>query len=166
MLQTLFRVASRDALNSVSDCMDYNHLEVYLTFDAADKEGVAIIMCESELKHKYEALAQGQTFLESSLHLNLAEHINSEIGLGTIRDVQSAKAWLHNSFLFQRIQKNPRHYAIGKAGEQSWQERVDELVTESVKDLKRNLLVEGEGDESDGLRSTEYGDTMSKVSGR
>ena len=128
-----------------------------------DKEGVAIIMCEAELKQKYEALAQGRTLLESSLHLNLAEHINSEIGLGTIRDVQSAKDWLHNSFLFQRIQQNPRHYAIGKAGEQTWQERVDELVTRSIEDLKKDQLVE-EGDDRDGLKSTEYGDIMSKVS--
>ena len=120
-------------------------------------------MCEAELKQKYEALAQGRTLLESSLHLNLAEHINSEIGLGTIRDVQSAKDWLHNSFLFQRIQQNPRHYAIGKAGEQTWQERVDELVTRSIEDLKKDQLVE-EGDDRDGLKSTEYGDIMSKVS--
>lgn len=120
-------------------------------------------MCEAELKQKYEALAQGRTLLESSLHLNLAEHINSEIGLGTIRDIQSAKDWLHNSFLFQRIQQNPRHYAIGKAGEQTWQERVDELVTRSIEDLKKDQLVE-EGEGRDGLKSTEYGDIMSKAS--
>ena len=53
------------------------HIDLFLT----DREGVAIVMCESELKQKYEALAQGNTLLESSLHLNLSEHINSEIGL-------------------------------------------------------------------------------------
>ena len=142
---------------------DITIVELSLTLSISDKEGVAIIMCEAELKQKYEALAQGRTLLESSLHLNLAEHINSEIGLGTIRDVQSAKDWLHNSFLFQRIQQNPRHYAIGKAGEQTWQERVDELVTRSIEDLKKDQLVE-EGDDRDGLKSTEYGDIMSKVS--
>ena len=126
-----------------------------------DKEGVAIILCEAELKPKYDALVQGQSILESCLHTNLSEHINSEIGLGTIKDIGSAKKWLHNSFLFQRIQQNPRHYAIGKAGNQTWQERIDEMVTQSVQKLQKCQLV---ADSTNGeLTSTEYGDIMSKV---
>jgi hypothetical protein len=31
----------------------------------ADDEGIAIIMCENELKEKYMALIQGKTILES-----------------------------------------------------------------------------------------------------
>lgn len=120
-------------------------------------------MCEPELESKYRALAQGRTPLESSLHTNLAEHINSEIGLGTIKDVDSAKEWLRSSFLFQRIQHNPHHYAIGKAGNMSWQERVDEMVLESIERLKENQLVESPDEEPLSLRSTEYGDVMSKV---
>lgn len=85
----------------------------------SDKDGLAIIMCESELQEKYRALVQGKTVVESSLHLNLSEHLNSEIGLGTITNVNSAKEWLKSSFLFQRIQKNARHYALGK----------DEIIT-------------------------------------
>ncbi|KAI0076468.1 P-loop containing nucleoside triphosphate hydrolase protein [Panus rudis PR-1116 ss-1] len=126
-----------------------------------DKEGVAIILCEKELEAKYNALAQGQTVLESCLHKNLSEHINSEIGLGTITDIQSAKEWLHNSFLFQRIQKNPRNYAIGKEGNQTWQDKIDEMVTESIKTLQTNELVAEEGKRG-ALRSTPFGDIMSK----
>ena len=120
-------------------------------------------MCESELEPKYRALTQGRTFLESCLHNNLAEHINSEIGLGTITNVDSAKHWLHSSFLFRRIQKNPRHYAIGKGGNQTWQERIDEMVLESIERLKKNQLVESPDDDHTVLMSTEYGDIMSKV---
>lgn len=123
-------------------------------------------MCEPELEAKYKALAQGRTILESCLHHNLAEHINSEIGLGTITSISSAKEWLHNSFLFQRIQKNPRHYAIGKNVDQSWQDRIDEMVTDSVKLLKETQLVEGEQDKirnDESLYSTGFGDIMSKV---
>ncbi|EKM55317.1 uncharacterized protein PHACADRAFT_143494 [Phanerochaete carnosa HHB-10118-sp] len=127
-----------------------------------DKEGVAIIMCETELEAKYQALVQGRTFLESCLHNNLAEHINSEIGLGTITNINSAKEWLHSSFLFQRIQQNPRHYAIGKEGNQTWQERIDNMVTESIERLRENQLVELSNDDSSILKSTEYGDIMSK----
>ncbi|KAK7694049.1 hypothetical protein QCA50_003625 [Cerrena zonata] len=106
-----------------------------------DTEGVAIILCEAALEAKYKALAQGQTTLESCLHKNLSEHINSEIGLGTITDIESAKEWLHNSFLFQRIQRNPRHYAIGKQQNQTWQEKIDDMVTESVKKLQEHEMV-------------------------
>ena len=101
--------------------------------------------------------------LESSLHRNLAEHINSEIGLGTISNLESAKEWLRNSFLFQRIQQNPRHYSIGREGGQTWQARIDDMVTESIKQLQSNQLVETPDKGDDTLRSTEYGEIMSKA---
>ena len=122
------------------------------------------MMCESQLEEKYRNLAQGTTLLESSLHINIAEHVNSEIGLGTITDIESAKSWLHNSFLFQRLQQNPKHYAIGKDEQQTWQERLDQMILDSVKELKASKLVETpEGEEKHLLCSTEYGDVMSKV---
>ncbi|TFY71871.1 hypothetical protein EVG20_g1121 [Dentipellis fragilis] len=127
-----------------------------------DKEGVAIIMCETELENKYKQLSEGRTLLESSLHRNLPEHLNSEVGLGTITDMESAKEWLHNSFLFRRIQKNPAHYAIGKQNDQTWQERVDDMVLQSIEGLRSaGLLAEAE-EGSQALSSTEYGDIMSK----
>ncbi|THH28499.1 hypothetical protein EUX98_g5689 [Antrodiella citrinella] len=125
-----------------------------------DQEGVAIILCELELEAKYKALVQGCTMLESCLHRNLAEHLNSEIGLHTITDIESAKKWLHKSFLMQRIQRNPRHYAIGKESDQTWQERIDEMVTQSIAKLQENELVQKSDDDT--LASTPYGDTMSK----
>ena len=121
-------------------------------------------MCESQLEAKYRNPAQGATLLESSLHVNIAEHVNSEIGLGTITDVESAKAWLRNSFLYQRLQRNPRHYAIGKDEGQTWQERLDQMILDSVTELKASKLVETPEDGGENqLRSTEYGDVMSKV---
>ncbi|OCH92100.1 P-loop containing nucleoside triphosphate hydrolase protein, partial [Obba rivulosa] len=126
-----------------------------------DKEGVAIILCESELEAKYKALVKGQTVLESCLHLNLPEHVNSEVGLGTITDVETAKEWLRNSFLFQRIQKNPRHYAIGKDSNQTWQERIDQMVTQSIGTLRDSQLLEYSDEASGQLASTEFGEIMS-----
>ena len=41
-----------------------------------DKNGVSIILTELENKSKYERLVHSQTVLESSLHKNLAGHIN------------------------------------------------------------------------------------------
>ena len=119
-------------------------------------------MCEQELEAKYKALAQGQTVLESSLHLGLSEHLNSEIALGTITSMSTAKGWLRSSFLFRRLQKNPAHYDIRKEGDKSWQARMDDLVTESVTTLqKTEMVVRDESDET--LSSMDYGDIMSKV---
>ncbi|TBU35674.1 P-loop containing nucleoside triphosphate hydrolase protein [Dichomitus squalens] len=127
-----------------------------------DKEGVAIIMCEQELEAKYKALAQGQTVLESSLHMGLSEHLNSEVALGTITSMDTAKEWLRSSFLYRRLQKNPAHYDIKKEGDKSWQARMDDLVTASITALDQSEMVVRDGDD-DALSSTDYGDIMSKM---
>ncbi|KAH7879983.1 Sec63 Brl domain-containing protein [Lentinula edodes] len=149
-----------------SSSVEYSDLDVMQMLGRAgrpqfDKDGIAIIMCESELENKYRALVQGKTIVESSLHLNLSEHLNSEIGLGTITNVNSAKEWLKSSFLFQRIQKNPNHYSLGKDENQTWEERVDDIVMQSVESLRNSELVSRE-DGSDAIICTEYGDIMSK----
>lgn len=136
-----------------------------------DKDGIAIIMCESELEHKYTNLVAGKSILESSLHLNLAEHINAEVGLGTITSAESAKAWIHSSFLYQRILKNPKHYHItqsssteeGVEKKHDVDEIVDGMVVRTVENLiKAELLLGGEGDE-DELVHSQYGEVMAKV---
>ena len=88
--------------------------------------------------------------LESSLHQNLLEHINSEIGMGAITDVAGAKAWLRHSFLRQRIERNPAHYHIGKTAGQSWEEKLDDMVTQSIKKLEKNELIKHTGDDEGG----------------
>lgn len=120
-------------------------------------------MCEQELEAKYKALAQGQSVLESSLHRSLPEHLNSEIALGTITNMVNARKWLHSSFLYQRIQKNPAHYDMRREGNRTWEDSIDELVTQSVSTLKGAEMVNHDA-EDDQLSSTDYGDIMSKVS--
>ncbi|KAJ7256507.1 Sec63 Brl domain-containing protein [Mycena haematopus] len=153
--------------NNVS--AEYSDLDVMQMLGRAgrpqfDKDGIAIIICETDLEKKYRELVQGKTIVESSLHNNLSEHINSEIGLGTITNIRSAKEWLRSSFLFQRIQKNPAHYALGKGENQTWEERVDDMVMQSVEKLRdTKLIAEAQaGDKSGALASTEFGDIMSK----
>ncbi|KAG6860959.1 hypothetical protein C0995_005623 [Termitomyces sp. Mi166 len=148
--------------------VEYSDLDIMQMLGRAgrpqfDKDGIALIICETELEQKYRALVQGKTILESTLHNNLAEHLNSEIGLGTITSISTAKAWLRGSFLFQRLQKNPNHYSLGKNDNQTWEERVDELVIQGVEKLRHTQLVEN-GPRGDELISTDFGDIMSKAS--
>ncbi|KAH9001412.1 Sec63 Brl domain-containing protein [Lactarius akahatsu] len=148
--------------NGVSQ--EYSDLDIMQMIGRAgrpqfDKEGVAIIMCESGLESKYRALGQGQTILESSLHTNLAEHLNSEIGLGTITNIATAKEWLRNSFMFRRMAQNPQRYM---SKELNWQDGLNGMIMQCVSDLRSAELlnyVEGGATE---LRSTEFGDIMSK----
>jgi ATP-dependent DNA helicase HFM1/MER3 len=145
-------------------CLFFHCALFLLTFIIlrSDTEGVAIILCESELENKYRDLVQGTTPLESSLHTNLTEHLNSEIGLGTITDVKTAQEWLLRSFLYRRIQKNPQHYNIGKDDRQSWQDRMDSIVMDSIEQLRETELVTYSPRDGE-LSSTEFGDIMSKV---
>lgn len=72
------------------------------------------------------------------------------------------KGWLRNSFLFQRIQRNPRHYDLGKANDQTWQSRLDELVESSIRDLQESDLIRNISG-GPAFASTEYGEIMSRV---
>ncbi|KAH9483965.1 ATP-dependent DNA helicase MER3 [Psilocybe cubensis] len=132
---------------------------------SSDNDGIALILCESELEQKYNALVQGKTVLESSLHVNLAEHINSEIGLGTITDIESAKIWLRGSFLYQRMHKNPKFYQVGSDGQiKPQQQGVEEIIMESVDLLRQTKLITHieYGADAGKLVSTQYGEIMSK----
>jgi ATP-dependent DNA helicase HFM1/MER3 len=117
-------------------------------------------MCESDLESKYRALGHGQTILESSLHTNLAEHLNSEIGLGTIKNMETAKEWIHHSFMFRRFTQNPHRYM---PKEQPWKGGVDNMISKCVEDLKAAELLTFVDGGSGELRSTEFGEIMSKV---
>lgn len=47
-----------------------------------------------------------------SLHSHLVEHLNAEIVLQTISDVNMALDWIRSTFLYIRAIKNPTHYGL------------------------------------------------------
>lgn len=52
----------------------------------------------------------GEKELESSLILNIPEHLNAEIARKTITTVSGASTWLMSTFLYKRIVQKPKHY--------------------------------------------------------
>ena len=52
--------------------------------------------------------------IESSLHLQLAEHFNAEIVSKTIETKQDALDWLTWSYLYRRLPANPK--CVSKPG--------------------------------------------------
>lgn len=125
-----------------------------------DDSATAIILTRSHHAKRYEKMVSGQEILESTLHLHLIEHLNSEVCLGTIRDLASAKTWLKGTFLSVRLRRNPGHYKM--TGGISNPLQIDESLSEICeRDIK--LLQDAEMLTPDpSFTCTDYGRAMSR----
>ncbi|XP_047188173.1 probable ATP-dependent DNA helicase HFM1 isoform X2 [Scophthalmus maximus] len=77
-----------------------------------DTSATAVIMTKFQTRDKYMNLMNGMEIIESSLHGHLVEHLNAEIVLQTISDVNMALDWIRSTFLYIRALKNPIHYGF------------------------------------------------------
>ncbi|KAK5658040.1 hypothetical protein OQA88_2595 [Cercophora sp. LCS_1] len=125
-----------------------------------DDSATAIILTRAANKERYEKMVSGQEVLESTLHLNLIEHLNSEVGLGTIIDLSTAKRWLAGTFLSVRVRCNPKHYQMtgGVSNPLQIDGILDEICERDMKLLQESALVTA----TEPLKATEYGRAMSK----
>lgn len=124
-----------------------------------DSTAVAVIITKQEKVKKYEKLVSGEELLESCLHLNLIDHLNAEIGLGTIYDLYTAKRWLAGTFLYVRLGLNPEHYKLdGDASAQNLDDRIERMCRRDLELLEDTQLVAS----GDRLKSTEFGDAMAR----
>lgn len=144
-------------------CKEYSDLEMMQMLGRAgrpqfDDSATAVILTRKERVAHYERLVSGSESLESCLHLNLIEHLNAEIGLGNVTDVQSATKWLAGTFLFVRLRRNPTYYRLKEgASQEDEDEMLRQICEKNIKLLQECGLV---GTEK--LCSTEYGDAMAR----
>lgn len=147
-----------------SGLQEYSDLEMMQMLGRAgrpqfDDSAIAVIMTRQNKVRRYETLVTGEEVLESKLHLNLIDHMNAEIGLGTIRDLKSARRWLIGTFLYVRLQQNPAYYKLeGSRSGQDLQEHVDDICSRDIDSLREYSLVTGE----DYFRCSEYGHAMAR----
>lgn len=162
-------------------CKEYSDLEVMQMLGRAgrpqfDDSAVAVIMTRAQRLPYYEKMITGQEVLESwsvrarevlhsfadaplSLHLNLIDHLNSEIGLGTITNASMAKQWLQGTFLYVRLMTNPEHYRIdGSAPSRTLDARLENICTDGIAALEEYNLVQS----APKLHCTEFGDAMAR----
>ncbi|OJD15928.1 hypothetical protein AJ78_03871 [Emergomyces pasteurianus Ep9510] len=145
-------------------CKEYTDLEMMQMLGRAgrpqfDDSAVGVILTRKERVHHYEKLVAGTEPLESCLHLNLIDHLNAEIGLGTVTDVQSAERWLAGTFYFIRLRKNPAHYKLKEGADRADEEEMlKEICEENIKRLQEISLITTE----EPLKSTEFGDAMAR----
>jgi ATP-dependent DNA helicase HFM1/MER3 len=124
-----------------------------------DKTATAIIMTRLDKVDKYKKMLWGQEDLESTLHLHLIEHLNSEIGLGTVNNLYSAKQWLAGTFLSVRLRQNPTYYKFScDTGSRDADERLESICEKEIKLLQDTNLITGDKH----FRCTEYGEAMSR----
>ncbi|KAJ5086972.1 hypothetical protein NUU61_008279 [Penicillium alfredii] len=144
-------------------CKEYSDLEIMQMLGRAgrpqfDGSATAVILTRKERVSHYERLVSGSESLESCLHLHLIDHLNAEIGLGHVTDVDSAVKWLAGTFLFVRLRRNPTHYKLKESANQDDEEEMLRHICE--KDI--TLLQEYGLVSTEGLRSTPFGDTMAR----
>ena len=143
---------------------EYSDLEIMQMVGRAgrpqfDKSAVAVIMTRQAKAKHYELMVSGQEILESRLHRNLIEHLNAEIGLGTIRDLSTAGKWLRRTFLFVRMKRNPEHYRLNDdSSSGDMDQRLEQICNRDIALLHDYKFIAGD----DHFKSTDYGDAMAR----
>ncbi|RYP62479.1 hypothetical protein DL771_009723 [Monosporascus sp. 5C6A] len=148
---------------SDGELQEYSDLEVMQMLGRAgrpqfDKSAVAIIMTRREKVNRYNTMIKGEQTLESTLHRNLVEHLNSEIGLGAIQDLATAKKWVGGTFLSVRMRQEPGRYgAEDVLSATGADERMGEWCERDIKNLQQYSLITQAP-----FGCTEYGNAMSR----
>lgn len=158
-------VIIKNTMAWTNGCMkEYSDLDMMQMLGRAgrpqfDNSAVAVIMTRQTKVRRYETLVTSEEVLESKLHLNLIDHMNAEIGLGTIRDLDTARKWLTGTFLYVRLQQNPGLYKLEASdGGQDVQELVDDICFRDITLLREHNLVSGD----EYFRCTEFGHAMAR----
>lgn len=77
-----------------------------------DSQAFAVVLVHEPKKTFLKKFLYEPFPVESSLHLQLAHHLNAEIAAGTISSPQDAMDYLTWTFLFRRMLMNPGFYGI------------------------------------------------------
>ena len=75
---------------------------------------------------------------------NLYDHLNAEIGLGSVTDVNEAIEWLGYTYLFVRMRKNPTVYGVSVeelTNDPVLRRRRQELIENAASQLHRNQMI-------------------------
>ncbi|KAK8131776.1 hypothetical protein PG984_008214 [Apiospora sp. TS-2023a] len=124
-----------------------------------DRSATAIILTRREKVQRYERMVSGMEKLESKLHLNLIEHLNSEVGLGTIQTLDTAKKWIDGTFLNVRMRQNPDKYTLkGSDARADADESLQQWCERDIRTLQEHRLITN----GVSFKCTEYGTAMSR----
>jgi replicative superfamily II helicase len=93
-----------------------------------DDQGYAWVVCDRSEADKYRRLLREGKPIESRLADELAAHLNAEIVLGTVTDIDEAMDWLETTFYYVRARSAPDEYAAESDLRESVSETLRSLV--------------------------------------
>ena len=103
-----------------------------------DDAGYAYVVCDGADAGKYRTLLRDGKEIESRLADDLEAHLNAEVALGTVRDVDDVMDWLETTFYYVRAQSAPDDYRFGGR----LRERVSDELGELIDD---GFVAQGDG---------------------
>ncbi|XP_054088517.1 probable ATP-dependent DNA helicase HFM1 [Zeugodacus cucurbitae] len=128
-----------------------------------DTKGVAVILTHMRNVHKYETLMNGTMPIESHLHKHLAEHLNSEIALGTIKNLEVAMQWMRSTYFYVRSMQNPLHYGLEQNTDKDIIEhKLEKLCFVQIQELANAGLISKNPQNELDVQTTSYGKLMAK----
>ena len=77
-----------------------------------DDVGYGWVVCDHSDADKYRRLLREGKEIESRLAEDLDSHLNAEIAMGTIQDLDDVMGWLETTFYYQRAQSKPTEYGL------------------------------------------------------
>ena len=108
-----------------------------------DDTGYAHVVSEGKDTETYRRLLRDGKEIESRLAAELDSHLNAEIALGTIRDLDDVMDWLQTTFYYVRAQSAPDQYRFGGKLRERVRKTLQELVDAGFVETDDELRVEG-----------------------
>ncbi|MFW6045722.1 MAG: helicase-related protein, partial [Natronomonas sp.] len=93
-----------------------------------DDAGYAYVVCDGADADGYRRLLRDGKPIESRLADDLAEHLNAEIVLGTISDVEDVLEWLETTFYYVRARRSADGYDSAEALRERVSDTLDRLL--------------------------------------
>ena len=109
-----------------------------------DTQGEATMITTHDKLSSYLSLMTNATPIESQFITRLADHLNAEIALGTVTNVNEGSIWLSYTYLFRRMMKNPLVYGIAVEDAQADPNLVQHrlaLITKAAQALDKAKMI-------------------------
>jgi replicative superfamily II helicase len=105
-----------------------------------DDVGYGWVVCDRSDADRYRRLLREGKEIESRLDEDLDSHLNAEIAMGTITDLDDALSWLQTTFYYVRAQSAPDAYAGDLRSR--LRETLESLVARGFVDTDDDLAIE------------------------
>eukprot|EP01028_Stygiella_incarcerata_P002773 TRINITY_DN1524_c3_g1_i1.p1 TRINITY_DN1524_c3_g1~~TRINITY_DN1524_c3_g1_i1.p1 ORF type:complete len:2063 (+),score=572.47 TRINITY_DN1524_c3_g1_i1:42-6230(+) len=128
--------------------VDVGILDVLQIFGRAgrpqyDTSGEGVIITTQDKMYQYARRLTHSMPIESQLHHRLEDHLNAEISLRTVTDVDDAIQWLRYTFLYVRLMKDPLKYMMASEihSYEYVEEKLREWIELAAEELRRSRMI-------------------------